>query len=226
MVKGFIPAILRSPAARHFASALFVPGVLVATLCAAGCVADGNSRNHGIIYDRPVVGTRESYIGFTYGGPKNPSPEKTYTQDSLILEVLSVTADIVRISEKRCMAWDSLCRSREVILDRSTGQVRGDDLDGTIWRTINLFPAGLFTRDSTRQLVFQGYAPVGIRPAVGFVPEFRAGNKVYRDATVFVDPTGVSIDVGGHCLVLSKEGRLLESYRYHVFGTDGGWEAR
>lgn len=226
MVKRSIQAIFRSRAFRDCPSALLVPGSLVATLFATGCVMDGNSRNNGIFYDHPVVGARESYIGFTYGGPKSPSPEKNYTQDSLILEVLSVAADIVRLSEKRCMAWDSLCYTKEVVLDRSTGLFRGDDLDGSILRTVNLFPAGLFTRDSTRQIVFQGYAPVDIRPAAGFVPEFRAGNKVYRDVTFFVDPSGVPIDAGGHCLVLSKEKRLLESYRYHVFGTDGGWEAR
>ncbi|MEO6095509.1 MAG: hypothetical protein ABIW76_07485 [Fibrobacteria bacterium] len=218
---GFRATFFRSFLFPHFAF-----GCLAAALFTQGCVTEGNTSNSGILYDRPVAGAREFYIGFRYGGPKAPSPEKTYTQDSLVLEVLAVEPGTVHFSEKWCMEWDSLCHVRQVRLDRASGHFSGEDLDGSIFHTANLFPSGLFTEDSTRRLVLQGYAPVDSSPAVGFVPEFHAGKKVYRDVTFFVDPTGVLNDVGGNCLVLTKDKRLVESYRYHVFGTDGGWEAR
>jgi hypothetical protein len=142
------------------------------------------------------------------------------------VEVLSVEPGLVHFSEKWCTASDSHCYIRHVSLDRANGIFIGEDLDGSIFHTANLFPDGIFTRDSARQPDFRGHVPVDTIPAVGFLPEFRAGEKVYRDVTVFIDPTGIRTDIGGRCLLLAPDKRLLESYQYHITGIDSGWEAR
>lgn len=181
----------------------------------------------GIYYREPVIGAHETYTGFRYGEMKAWDTVKTYTNDSMTLKVAGIEGNTVTISQKKCYTHDANCAIETLKLDRISGRVEvlgefgWSELEG-----VNLFPEGIFSEDLNRKIEFSGYAPQVDVPAVGFAPEYQVGKKNFKNVTVMVDPTGIPIDVGGKCLILSDEHRLLEILSYHVFGTDGGWELR
>ena len=198
----------------------------------AGCtlgepIKSDKSDDTGIYYREPVIGAHETYTGFRYGEMKSRDAVKTYTNDSMILKVVGIEGNTVTISQKRCYTHDATCTIDTLKLDRISGRVEvlgefgWSELEG-----VNLFPEGIFSEDMNRKIEFSGYAPQVDMPAVGFAPEYQVGNQSFKNVTVMVDPTGIPIDAGGKCLILSNGHRLLEILSYHVFGTDGGWELR
>lgn len=198
---------------------------LATLLCMTGCISNA-PESGGIHFDQPVEGARETYVRFTYGGVKMPEAVKTYTQEFMSLEITKVQDNSMTFSQKWCYAHDSACTTMNFTVDRTTGHVDVLEADG--WSELemaNQFSFGIFT-DSTRIIEFTEYVPKVESPSVGIAPEYRLGGKSYRDVTVMVDPTGIPMDGGGQVLVLSMEKRLIELYRYHVFGIDGGWEMR
>lgn len=198
---------------------------LVTAFGLAGCVSDAPEKG-GIHFSQPVLGARDAYVRFHYGGPKSPETTKTYTQDSMSLEVVEVRDNSMTLIQKWCYAQDTACTTLILTVDRTTGHVEAREGEGrSELETVNSFPSGIFT-DSARTIEFTDYTPKVESPAVGKAPEYHLAGKTYRQVTVMVDPTGVPMDRGGQVLILSQEKRLIELYSYHVFGTDGGWELR
>lgn len=195
-----------------------------------GCNLDGpvktnGSGNTGIYYHELVIGDQESYIGFRYGEGKNRDSLKTFTGDSMTLKVVGIEGNTVTILQNWFYAKNPTSNIGMLKLDRASGQIKV--LGVNTWSELenfNMFSKGIFSEDLDRKIEFSGYEPQVDMPTVGFVPEYQIGQKTYRNVTVMVDPTGVLIDVGGKCLVISSDHRLLEILNYHVFGTDGGWE--
>lgn len=206
--------------------------VSILSIGLAGCnlgepVKTDISYGTGIDYREPVIGAQDSYTGFRYSELKNPDTVKTYTNDSMTLKVVGLAGDTVTLLQNRCYENDAACTISTLKLDRISGRVHASGEFG--WselEIVNLFPEGIFSGDPDRKIEFIGYVPQVDMPAVGFAPEYQVGNKAFKNATVMIDPRGVPIDVGGRCLILSGEHRLLEIFSYNVFGTEGGWELR
>ena len=181
-------------------------------------------QNPGLKICRPEAGQSDRFVRFEYGKAKSPDSIKTYRKDILTLSIRAVDDSTIFMEQKMCEEGQHPCRVDPFRILRKSGTIVTDSAGYIPLAAVNVFPGGIFARNDDHEIAFQGNRPLGDTATIGFKREHRIGSTQIQKSIVLFDPSGIDIDVGGFCLIMSEERRILEMYRYIVFGTDGGWE--
>lgn len=203
--------------------------VLCATLF-SGCIESNENvpatRSQGLRLSRPEVGQSDRFVGFDFGKVKDPSADKSYRKDTLTLRIRAVDEVAISMEQEICEEGRPPCMTESFRIIKKTGKIEPDSSGYIPLTAVNVFPQGIFAANASNEIGFQGYVPQVDTAMVGFKREHRMGSSTVMTPrpTVLADPSRIPFDGGGFCLIMTGERRILEMYRYMVFGTDGGWE--
>jgi hypothetical protein len=204
-----------------------------AILCAAlfsGCIESNENvpaiQSQGLRLSRPEAGQSDRFVGFDFAMTDPPSTYRSYRKDTLTLRIRTVDEVAISMEQEICEESRPPCMTESFRIIRKTGKIEPDSSGYILLTAVNVFPQGIFAENDSKEIGFQGYVPQVDTAMVGFKREHQLGSTkvMIPRPTVLADPAQIPFDGGGFCLIMTDERRILEIYRYMVFGTDGGWE--